>query len=455
MTNRIILAIAFFLVAQLGYSQKVIIDKVISKIGGELVLLSELEEQFAYATSQQDGELPPDAKCIILEQLLAQKLLLNQSKLDSIQVSDNEVETQMNARFDRILQMMGGDLDQFQAFYGQSIPEAKESMRSELKNQLLTDRMRAQILNSTTVTPSEVKDFFARIPQDSLPYFNSEVEIREIVMAPEVNADQDRMAREKLEEIRIRILEGGEDFADLARKHSDDPGSGRLGGDLGMTTRGSFVPEFEAAAYNLKKDELSKVIKSEFGYHLIQLIERRGNSIHTRHILIKPEITEADLELTVQRLDSIRNLVASDSISFSVAVKRYGNDKVQSYNNDGLLVNPQTNNAIFDVGDIETDIYFTIDTLEVGDISSPFAYSDPRGEVFYRIILLQSQTNPHIASLEQDYAKIQKAAINEKKSQFTNIWIDEKIDATFINVDKEYQGCPTLTKWLKTNAIRP
>ncbi len=456
MKNRIILVFAYLLITLSGFSQKVVVDKVISKVGGELILLSELEEQFAYAVSQQQEEVPPEARCVILEQILAQKLLLNQSRLDSIEVGEAEVESQLDARFERILQMMGDDVAQFEAFYGQSIPKAKESMRTELKNQLLTDRMRSQVLNSITVTPSEVKAFFDRIPKDSLPYFNSEVEIREIVLKPQINAEEDRKAREQLEEIRTRIIEGGEDFGDLARKHSDDFGSGRQGGNLGMTKRGSFVPEFEAAAYNLEEMGYSKVIKSDFGYHFIQLLERRGNSVNTRHILIKPEITEADLELTAQRLDSIKTLLESDSINFSIAVKRYSYDKEQSYNNDGLIVNPQSNNAIFEVGDLDVDIYFTIDTMGVGDISSPIEYQDPRGEKLFRIILLQSRTDPHKASLDKDYSKIQQAAVNEKKSQFISSWVDDKVDATFINIDKEYQGCPTLGKWLKgSSTIKP
>jgi peptidyl-prolyl cis-trans isomerase SurA len=454
MKNRIIIAIACLLFAQLAFSQKMIIDKVIAKVGGELVLLSELEEQYAYTESQQGG-LPPDARCLILEQLLAQKLLLNQSKLDSIEVSDDEIEAQMNARFDRILQMMGGDVSQFEAYYGQSIPKAKESIRSELRNQLLTDRMRNEVLNSINVTPAEVKEFFSKIPYDSLPYFNSEVEIREIVIAPAVNEEQDRLAREKLENIRTRILEGGEDFAELARKHSDDPGSARLGGDLGMTKRGGFVPEYEAAAYNLEKGELSEVTKSEFGYHLIQLIERRGNAINTRHILIKPEITDADLELTKQKLDSVKMLVNSDSMTFSVAVKTFSTDKVQSFNNDGLLLNPQSGNAIFEVGELEPDVYFTIDTMEVGDISAPIEYLDPRGDKFFKILLLQSRTKPHKASLELDYSKIQKAAVNEKKSLHITNWVNGKINATFIDIDKEYQDCVALEKWLKDSRIKP
>lgn len=454
MKNRLVIAFVCLLITQLGFSQKVVIDKIIAKVGGELVLLSELEEQRAYAESQKGG-LPPDAQCIILEQILSQKLLLNQAKLDSIVVAEDEVESQMNARFERILQMMGDDVEQFEAFYGQSIPQAKESMRQELKNQLLTDRMRSQVLNSINVTPSEVKAFYSRIPLDSLPYFNSEVEIREIVMKPEINQEQDRLAREKLESIKQRIEKGGEDFADLAKKYSDDPGSGRQGGNLGMTKRGSFVPEFEAAAYNLEEKEISKIVKSEFGYHLIQLLERRGNSINTRHILIKPEITDADLELTIRKLDSVRMVVAADSISFSRAVKKFSNEKVQSFNNDGLIVNPQSGNAIFEIGDLEPDIYFTIDTMEVGDISAPIEFMTQTGEKQYRIILLQSRTNPHKASLGLDYAKIQKAAVNEKKSQFISNWISGKINATFINIEDTYNECEPLKPWLKSGDIKP
>jgi len=442
-----VLLCGMLLFAQAIMAQKMVIDRVISQVGGELILLSEVEEQFAYA-SEQRGGLPPEARCQILEQLMGQKLLIAQAKLDSVEVSDVEVETQLDARFERILQMMGGDTKQFEDFYGQTIPQAREGMRSELKNQLLSERMRSQVMQEIVVTPSEVKEFYGRIPKDSLPYFNSEVEIREIVMKPQVNPEEKAKARGLLEDLKQRIIDG-EDFAELAMKHSDDPGSGRLGGDLGMTKRGSFVPEFEAAAYNLDKDELSGIVESEFGFHLIQLIERRGNSIHTRHILIKPEITEEDLELTRLRLDSVTTVLnrSQDSLPFQFAVKLYSNDKVQSYNNAGLMTNPATGNTFFEIGDLDTDVFFTQDTLEVGQVSSPIKFTDPRGETMYRIIKLQSRTEPHKASLERDYSKIQKAAINEKKSLFLKDWVTGKIGSTFINIDSNYDTCPNVKNW--------
>ncbi len=443
----------FAMILANAFAQRSVIDKVVAKVGGELVLLSEVEEQFALMLAQTPN-LPPDVRCDIVDGILVSKLLLNQAKLDSVEVDDEEVETQLNARIERILSYMNNDVSQFEAYYGQTVNEVKEQFREDLKSQLLVERMRGQIMKDVTVTPSEVKAFFNNIPKDSLPYFNSEVEIREIVYKPKVNAEERQKAIDKLITLRQRIVEGGEDFAALAQKFSDDGGSARIGGDLGWTKRGKFVPEFEAAAYNLEKEEISQIVESEFGFHLIQLLERRGNSIHVRHILIKPEITDSDLELARNHLDSVRTLIVNDSISFSLAVKRFSDENTQSYTNDGRIINPVTGNTFFEIGDLDPDIYFTIDTMKVGNISAPFEFNDPRGETYFRIIMLQSRTAPHRASLELDYFKIQQAAIESKKNEFINRWVKDKIESTFVNIDPMYAGCPALAKW-QTNQIRP
>ncbi|MDX1943207.1 MAG: peptidylprolyl isomerase [Saprospiraceae bacterium] len=434
-------------------AQRAVIDKVIAKVGGELLLLSEVEEQYAYMASENPN-LPEEARCNVIDGLMTAKLLLNQAKLDSVEVSDDDVETQLNARVDRILAYMGGDESQFEAYYGQTINEMKEQNREDLRNQIMVERMRSQIMKDVTVTPAEVKQFFQNIPKDSLPYFNSEVEIREIVYKPKVNAEERQKAIDKLTELRRRIIEGGEDFAALAQKFSDDGGSARLGGDLGWAKRGKFVPEFEATAYNLEKDQLSEIVESDFGFHLIQLLERRGNSIHVRHILIKPEITDEDLELARIHLDSVRTLIVKDSISFSFAVKRFSDENSQSYNNDGRIVNPATGNTFFEIGDLDPDIYFTIDTMDVAEISAPFEFKDPVGESYFRIVLLQSRTAPHRASLDLDYSKIQKAAIEAKKNEFITRWVMDKIDGTFVSIDRAYDNCQLLDKWRDKN-IRP
>ncbi|HFA51679.1 MAG TPA: peptidylprolyl isomerase [Bacteroidetes bacterium] len=433
------------------FSQREVIDKVIAQVGGEIVLLSELEEQFSLIKERQ-GDVPADARCMILDNILTTKLLVNQAKLDSIEVTDEEVEAQLNARIEQILEYMGGDLEQFQDYYGQTVTEVKDAFRQDLRAQLLSDRMRAQVMQNVTVTPSEVKRFFNNIPRDSLPYFDSEVEVGEIVMKPQVNEVERQKAIDKLKELRRRIVEDGEDFAELARLFSDDPGSARLGGDLGWTKRGKFVPEFEAAAYKLDDNEISDIVESEFGFHLIQLIARRGNSINTRHILIKPQITDKDLLLTQNKLDSVRNLILADSFTFSQAVKIFGYEDVQSYNNDGKMINPKTGNTYFEIADLEPDVYFTIDTMQVGGISSAYSYLDPRGETLYRIINLQSRTEPHAASLEKDYSKIQEAAIEQKRATYMSDWVAQKVNDTYIRMDAKFEGCPNMQKWIEDRA---
>lgn len=448
----IIVSLALFCGHSLVAQQKEVIDKVVAIVGSELVLLSDIEEQRALMESQ-NGTLPENARCLILDNMLSTNLLLNQAKLDSVVVSDEEVESQLTARIDRILQYMNGDVSQFEEYYGQSVGKVKEQFREDLKNQLLSDRMRGEIMIGITVTPAEVQEFFDKIPADSLPYFNSEVEIGEIVYYPKINEEERQKAMDKLTDLRQQIVDGA-DFAELAQKHSDDPGSGRIGGDLGWTKRGSFVPEFEAAAYNLDKEEMSDLVESEFGFHLIQLLERRGNSIKARHILIKPEITDADMELAENHLDTVRMLVETDSVSFSRAIKKYSDEDTQSYNNDGRMVNPATGNTFFEIGDLDPDIYFTVDTMEVGSLSAPFEFVDQTGETAFRIVQLQSRSKPHKANLKQDYSKIQKAAIESKKSEFVAQWVEERVNSTYITVDDMYNTCPNLDRWEKKD-LRP
>lgn len=429
-------------------AQRAVLDKVVATVGSELVLLSDLEEQYALI-SAQSGVLPPDARCEILDNIMSGKLLLNQAKLDSVEVADNEVEDQLNARIDRILAYMNGDVTQFEDYYGQSITEVKAQFREDLRNQLLTDRMRGRVMTGATATPAEVRAFFSDIPRDSLPYFNAEVEVAEIVYKPRVNPVERQKAIDRLTEVRRLITEEGQDFAELAKKFSDD-GSARSGGDLGWARRGKFVPAFEAAAYKLDKNEISPVVESEFGFHIIQMLERRGNSIHTRHILVRADITDDDLALAVHKLDSVRLLILKDSMTFQDAVRLFSDKDVQSYNNSGRMVNPETGNTFFEIGDLDPDIYFAIDSIKlINGISRPFAFSDPMGATYYRMVQLQSRTAPHRANLAQDYSKIQEATVRAKQSKFVDKWVQDRIEATYVQLDASYEGCPNLQKWTK------
>ena len=425
-----------------------LIDKIVAQVGGELILLSDIEEQFALL-KESNPAMKEEDKCVIVQNVLGQRLLVNQAKLDSLMVSDQEVETQLDARIDQILSYMGNDVGKFESYYGESIASVKAKFREDLKSQLYAQRMQGSLMEKIAITPSEVKDFFHSIHPDSLPYFNAEVEIAEIFYEPKPNAEQLQIAEDRLKELRKRIVDG-EDFQELATKYSDDPGSARVGGDLGTQKRGTFVPEFEAAAFSLEPQEMSDIVQSEFGFHLIQLIEQRGNNIHTRHILIRPEITWQDLELAEIRLDSVRSAILDDSLSFSRAVKLYSSEGVQSYNNDGMMLNPKTGNTFIETSEIEDpNIFFTIDTMDVNDISAPFEVVTPSNEKRYRIVKLISRTAPHKASLEEDYSKILLAAKERKKTKYLDDWINGRIDQTFIQIDPRYEGCPNISAWLQ------
>ncbi len=436
-----------------------VIDRVIATVGGELVLLSELEEQIALIQSQEGKAVSQRDRCAVFEQILTSKLLVNQAKLDSIDVSDADVEAQLDARFERILNLMNNDLKQFEEYYGQTVSEVRAQFRDDLKNQLLSERMRQKIVANARITPVEVKTFFQQIPKDSLPYFNSEVELRELVYRPKVNAEERAVALERINTIRESILTGGADFAELARKQSDDPGSGRAGGDLGWAPRGTFVPAFEAAAYRLDIGEVSEVVESQFGYHIIELLERRGNRIRARHILIKPAIVAADLALAEEKLDSIRLQIVRDSMLFREAVARYGDEQTQSYSNGGRMTNPATGSTFFEIADLDPIAFFAIDTMDVGDVSRPVQFEVPgSGEVIYKLYQLDTRSRPHQASLQLDYSKIRQAAVESKKSLILNDWVERTIRSTFIKIDRSLvRDCELEERWFLQDdvAVRP
>jgi len=433
-----------FLFAQ---SDKAVIDRVVATVGGEIILLSEVQEQFAYA-KQQQATLPEEYRCVVLQNLVVQKLLVNQAKLDSVEVKDEEVENQLSARIERLLQYFNQDPKAIEEFYGQTIDQIKEQTRIDMRNQILAEKMQGNITEKATITPIEVQRFFANIPKDSLPYFNAEVEVREIVYKPTVSAVEKEKARSKIEDLRKRIVDGKEDFATLAKKFSDDTGSGTQGGDLGFQKRGSFVAAFEAMAYKLEKDQISPIVETEFGFHILQLIDRRGNLIQIRHILIKPELTDSDLELAKMKLDSIRQLIKNNTLSFSDAVKKYGDKNTQSYNNDGRVANPRSGNTFFEVADLDTDVYFAIEGLEVGDIAEPFPLRAQDGSKMFKLVMLQSRTKPHKADLKQDYGKIQTAALEQKKSEYTEKWVLEKLRSTYLSINKMFSDCPNLQEMM-------
>lgn len=449
MKNTFLLSLIFSLstICLLAQESNLVIDKIVAKVGDEIILYSEIEDQYSYIKSQET-DISVD-KCEILSDLIAQALLTNQAKLDSVEVTDQQVDEQLEARLDRILQLMNNDVSQFENYYGKTVSEVRSDMRTSIKNQLLSEQMRNQVVSDIEATPSETKAFFNRIPKDSIPYYNAEVELNELVFKPRISEEEKNKAIDKLEEIKQRILDGEFSFEKAATLYSQDQGSARNGGDLGMMKRGNLVWEYESAAYNLDKNEISDVVESEFGYHIIRLVERRGNNIHTQHILMKPKLTDSDLKSSLEKLDSIKTLIVQDSLPFAQAVKTYGDENVQSYNNGGGMVNPQTGNSFFEIGDLEPDEYFAIDTIDAGEVAGPIEYTERDGTLMLKLIQLKTISEPHRASLSTDYAKIKQMADQEKQHDSFIEWINNKMKNTYLAVYPPYENCSTIDKWLE------
>jgi peptidyl-prolyl cis-trans isomerase SurA len=432
-----------------GHSQQeLVIDKVIAKVGTETILMSDVEQQYSYSTAEQAPT--PDLKCEILQSLVGQKIIIHQAILDSVVISEDEIDASLDFKVDRVLGQMNGDTELFEEVYSMTPQQMKENLRDDERNQMLVQRMQSSIIDQVNITPKEVKEFYNSIPADSIPFLSAEVELAEIVMKPEVNKEQKAIALRKIVDIRKRIVEGGEDFAELAQTYSDDIGSGRKGGDLGFAVRGTFVPEFEAIAYTLEPGEISDPVETEFGYHILELIERRGNKIHMRHILVRPDITDADRELAQSNLDSLRQLIidTSSGANFFKLVKENSIDEVPSYSNNGMLQNPNTGKTIFPMSELPSNVYFAIESLEVGGVSEVLDYSLPTGETYYRIVKVVTKTRPHKASLEQDYNKIMTFAKESKKSSYFAEWLESKLAGTYIEIDKNYLVCPDLEQML-------
>jgi peptidyl-prolyl cis-trans isomerase SurA len=448
LTYRSLLLSLTLLVAVSVQSQQVI-DKVVARVGSELVLLSDLEEQFLYI-DKQEGGVTPDYRCGIMENIIAQKVIIYQAQLDSVEVLPAELEAQLDYRFETILRQMNGDEAFFKDYYGFTVAEMRERVRDDQRQQILAEKMQGKLISEVSVTPKEVEAFYDRIPQDSLPFLNAEVEISELVVKPQVNAEQRQITLDRITQVLADLQLGDISFEEAAKKYSVD-GSAKAGGDLGWAKRGIYVPEFEAAAFQLKKGEMSEVVETEFGFHIIELIERRGNSIHARHILMTPSITMDDEQKAKDLLDSVRNLIVLDSISFGKAVKQYSLEELPSYGNSGRVKNPKTGNTFFETGDLDPDVYFEIVDLEPEEVSNVIEMTDMRGATMYKIVKLISETKPHKANLRQDYNKIALFAKESKKTEHFNEWVTEKMGETYIRVDREYDYCENLIRWIDSD----
>jgi peptidyl-prolyl cis-trans isomerase SurA len=417
-----------------------VLDKIIAKIDNHYILKSEIEEQYQqYLASGQANS--PD-RCQILESLVVNKLMLAKAEIDSVIVEDKRIEMELNSRMDQMEQQYGSAKNIIEAF-GKPISTMKEELRASLKEQLTGRKMQDKITDAVTITPKEVAQFFNKIPTDSLPYLPAEVEVGHIVRLAQPNKNQKEELISRLLDYRRRI-EKGENFEDLAKLYSEDLGSGKRGGDLGFSKRGAMVAPFEAAALKLKRNMMSDVVESEFGFHLIQLLDVRGQEYHSRHILLRPDYQKLDLTEPTKYLDSIRILIQRDSLKFDRAARDFSQDKA-TQDAGGLIMdmNTKTYRIPFD-GTMEPGLYFSIDSMKVGTFSTPIPYRTEDGRSAVRILYFKAKHPPHFANLKDDYQKIANIAISRKKNDAIEKWFLKAKEDVFIYIDDEYKSCNTL-----------
>jgi peptidyl-prolyl cis-trans isomerase SurA len=435
----------FALILQLKVSgQPVVIDKIVAVVGDKAILFSDVEAQ-ALQMQAQAGVSDSTVRCNVLEDIIIQKLLLNQAEKDSVTVSDEQVDAELNKKIRYFVNQIGS-VEKLEAYLGKSIIKIKDDFKERIRDQLVVQQMQSKIAGDLKVTPAEVKAYFDNIPQDSLPLIESEIQVAQILKKPPVNEVERQRVKRELLDIKRKIADG-KSFASMAAFYSEDPGSAVKGGDLGFVGRGEMVPEFEAAAFALKGKEISDVIETMYGFHIIQLIERRGETINVKHILMSPKASASDLDKARIKLDSVASLIQAGNITFEDAAAKYSDD-VDTKFNGGLLVNPATGSTWFEVSQMDQNLFFVVDKQKVNEVSDPSLVRVGEKKESYRLVSLKARTNPHRANLKDDYQKIQQAAEAEKKDKQVRNWINRKRQSFYIKIDKEFSNCPFDNPWV-------
>lgn len=420
--------------------RKYVLDKIIAKIDNQIVLKSEYEVAYLQYLSQlktKTETLP----CDVLENLIINKFLMAKADIDSVTVEDKAVNDQLERRMQYFISQVGSE-KKLEEYYNKSVGDLKNELRDQVREQMVIQKMQGNITKGIKITPGDVKKFFNAIPADSLPFYSKEVEVGQIVKIPTAGKSQKDATKQRITEIRNRIR-NGESFQALAERYSEDPVSAKQGGELGFWKRGELVPEYEATAFKLKPGEVSDPVESIFGFHIIQLIERRGLEYNSRHILIKPGSSSNDIGLTKNYLDSLRIRILSDSIAFTKAAKEFSDDKM-SAGNGGMFSDEETGSTRVPIEKLDPTIFFIIDTMAVGSISQPIPYRTPDGKEGLRIIYYKSKVNPHKANILDDYQKIHNAALTERKAKILGDWFQKHKSEVFIVVDDQFKTCPIL-----------
>jgi len=426
-------------------------DKIIAIVGrNRIILQSELAlDVMQMQQANPDMVVTDSTKGVMLYSKVMQNMLLEQAERDSVMVSDDDVEGQLDNRLRYFIQLYGSK-EKLEQASGKTIYQIKEENRDAIRNQMVAEKLQNTILDGVKVTPAEVNDFYNKLPKDQLPFFPATVEVGQIVIDPKVNPEMEDYAKNSLNDIRQEIIDGKKSFEMAATSYSQDPGSRDNGGRYdGITRNGPWAPEFIAAAFRLQNDEISPVFRTKFGYHIIKMIHRKGDEADVAHILIKPEVTSSDFQMGLNKLDSIRTLLVTGKISFPEAVGKFSTDD-GAKRTGGMLANPQTGATELEMTSLDPAMVLMVDSMQVGGYSAPHIFVNESRDRSSRIIYLRSRTVPHQANLKDDYNKVQDVALGHKKQTKLAAWGKEKVPTFYLWLAPEYREFQLLKDMLNT-----
>ena len=417
------------------------IDEVVWVVGDEAILRSDIE--VARMQAEQEGvKWEGDPDCRIPEQLAVQKLFLNQAALDSIEVTESEVMQGVEQQINAWIQMVGSK-EKLEEYRKQSITQMRNDLHDEFKNRELIQRMRRKLVEDVKVTPADVREYFRNLPEDSIPLVPTTVELQIITMQPRIPVEEINRVKDRLRDFTERVQSGRTSFSTLARMYSEDTGSAVQGGELGYTGRGMLDPNFAAVAFNLSDPKkISKIVESEYGFHIIQLIDKRGDKINCRHILMKPRVSQESIDSTLVHMKVLTEDLNNNRFTFDEAVALLSDDK-DTRNNRGLMSNNSEagRTSRFEMKDLPTEVARQVEQLSVDQVSEPFTMVNPRGKTVCAIVKLKSRTPAHRANIQEDFQVLSTVVLNKRREDTVREWVKNKIKSTYVKMDDRYRNC--------------
>ncbi|MBQ9651258.1 MAG: peptidylprolyl isomerase [Prevotella sp.] len=429
-------------VQEAAINESSIVDEVVWIVGDEPILKSDIEAMRMQAAAEGiKWKGNPD--CTIPEQLAVQKLYLHQAAIDSIEVTEAEVSSAVDQQINYWLQLVDNDREKLEEYRKQSISQMRQEMRDDFRNRQMIEKMKDKLVKDITVSPADVRSYFKDLPEDSIPYVPTEVEVQIVTMTPKVKQEEIDRVKDALRSYTDRVTKGETSFATLARLYSEDPGSARQGGELDYTGRGMLDPAFANVAFNLTDPKkISKIVETEFGYHIIQLIDKRGDKIKVRHILLKPRVSADAIEAARLRLDSIATDIRNGKFDFNQAATYLSDDK-DTRSNNGLMANTseQGRTSKFRLQDLPSEVARVADTLAVGQVSNAFEMVNERGKTVCAFIKLKSRTEGHRATITEDFQVMKNMVLQRRREEFLTQWVNEKLKHTYVWMNDRYKGC--------------